>query len=355
MTYQVHLSIYLNGILLNSVFAQNGQVINVGPFTLNFVGAFTPPLVDLSNFALLQDNSGNQYLSPACSASNPCVGLPGDIQSNTLTDLQSQSLSSIIINQNLVSLNPQDTYMAGTFIRNGVSNMQNKLPSQINGRLWYGSPYVDNIYANETSSKSILFTVSSNTGVSFTRTIEAVCPDMQSFSIEGCHSCPQTAKINLVAKSSCLPGSVFVSTTSKGIYLYTDLVFLTTGFANVSVFFQTNESYVDFELTLSYESRSATKRITGQLADLNDIVAYDNSATVLEYTDSTSTTDFDIFSNFYKSVLFGNWWSALLSTLAHIVLFFIILWLIDLLYKFFSKLHRKVKTKYLNYKTKKVN
>jgi len=315
---QSWLQVCVDGICSSIFIGQPGVTAIQGAFKMDYIGTFPTTSVNHNPRRLVYDGF-TYFLGETSPLNSPEVGVMGDIQSSTETGLLDINLrlGSILQDVNDVTIIPGSSSVTFNFPPVGArTSPRLVLPHIYNGVFWHTSttPGDTNLYANATDGSSVLFTLSTNTHVSFTRAVSVVCPDFEIITVFGCHACPIGAFVNISASSTCLSGLAVASTANQAVTINTVQVTLTQDRAVITIVFSQNDSDVSFPLCLSSGTESQCHDVSGVLSDYSPVVI--GNGTQNSTSISGGSSGWGKFSNFWKHTLFGNWWSGLLSSIA---------------------------------------
>jgi hypothetical protein len=189
--------------------------------------------------SILSDGSV-AYFYPAAPMNAPAPQIPGDIQSASISSLQTPSRQAFLYSPNIIqSVNPagsQETAIGVVYSGSGIqyfygSSAKIKLPALISGQNW--SYTAGSISSHPLNPGAALLQISSESNLSFKRTVHVVCPVLHFINITGCYSCTFGFSITISVKSTCLDGNVMINAT--GFVLNTVSIYIDTSTKELTI------------------------------------------------------------------------------------------------------------------------
>jgi len=196
--------------------------------------------------------------------------------------------------------------------------------------------------ANETQSAAILIKISTNRPQNYTRYLDIVCPLVTFIFIEGCYNCQEGAVITVSSKSTCLPGPALLTVVDPSISIRSNSIDCPSIAVNQTISFYTNQSSPDFFLNVIGNGGQSSVHVFGELTNLNDIHSINHTTGIS--TGITNDSAWTTFSNFWKHVLFNNWWRGILSGIATLLLAILVFYFMYQIFKMTTTYVSKKKT-----------
>jgi len=334
--YRVYISGSYGTDHFGSQLARSGDSFHLGNLSIQVVGSFPPPTVTISPKKIIQ-NGGLTFLTDACDRNVPCLGLPGDIQAGISANVTRADPNAFIFNTQIATLNIGDRSVGASFYRVGVTAAMQQLPTYYNGRVWELKNGF--LTANETATNAILIRVQTNSPITLSRTLDIVCPKFSILSYAGCFTCSFGATVIIQARSTCLPGNALVYVPDTlNVSLSQNSLQLTADNQNFTIHFLASDRNVDFQLYLKANGGIENHNISMILLSSSELESMNDTLGHAAATSSGSGWDDFISSvgNFFSNILFGNWWSSLLSTIMIVIIACLIAYGCLMLYRFYK-------------------
>lgn len=230
-----------------------GYRTDVNGFSLYVVGTFEGDYTEFGTQKVIKsENYANSvWMYSASEPNQPQRGAIGDIQADSLIQLQTPGVNNFRFDKAIVS-RVQGTYSDQfTFATCGIDQVGNFLkpfPTVIGGNSW--SYTNGELISNITTAPAILYTIETPVGLKFQRVVYKVCPKALFKSASGCYNCLLGFQIIIEASSLCRDGPVTFYTEDPTIHLHTSSIILTTSTKNYTISGTTTKSENDFNLLL---------------------------------------------------------------------------------------------------------
>lgn len=249
--------------------------VNIGPnISVAIVGSLQGSHTEFGTGKIITLGN-NVYLGPAAVSNAPIRGVPGDIQSPTITGLSSPNPNSFIFAPDLAV--PQYTTYETTyaFATPGVDILNSgqyvKLPSVLGSTLYTFSN--GQLVGDDTQPGALLVSVFTKQPLAITKKVNLVCPNIFGIIMAGCFQCPEGGVLLVDAVSQCNSGPATVSVISEqNITLHTFAVQLGLVRNTTKVYFSSNNKYVIGLLRFTSGSKFSEIKFQGALDNPKGIV-----------------------------------------------------------------------------------
>lgn len=249
------------------------QVVNnIGDFQLRLMGNLQGGTTLFGDLKVVH-GQGYSLLVEANPLNSNIASQIGDIQGN---NCQLMAAGQFTFPQNVVETSVGSTTVTHTFPSSGMDVFlqridDSSLPKSAGGILWSYSDGDKTLRGLNPFPGELLIQLTSLNPVTITRNINVVCPALNSFTVEGCHSCVQGAKLIIIAKSECSPGTVSVTATGN-VEVNTPSIYLSTVAEEFIITLHAGERYISGTLTVSSDNYSDSIEFSGQLSDPTNVV-----------------------------------------------------------------------------------
>jgi hypothetical protein len=260
----------------SNTWAQSSASNTIGPFKIDYIGAFSGNTQTMFGTKNVIFNSTSTYWGEAATLNSPTQQNVGDIQSASLTQLQSSNPNSFIYDPNIISSVDQDKSVNFYFTNPGMNNINQypKFPTTIGGQVWsYSSGMIRSVAS---SPGQVVLTITTTSPITLTRTKTTVCPIGEFMSGSGCRNCDIGSTIVINAKSSCSPGRVVLSVDDTSISLNTQTIDLKSVYEDFEIDLYTSKQVNNFNLLLSSDGNTYSIPISFAAVE-NITVREDNS------------------------------------------------------------------------------
>lgn len=275
-------------------------------FQISIVGTLQGSTTEFGSRKVIVGNS-NAYIGVASETNSPQVGIPGDIQANTIQSLTSPNPSSFIFDSQIVQSQPVSDRTTYSFRSPGISVVGSsqylKLPATI-GSVYY--TYSNGqLIGNDIAPGAIVFSLQTRIPVTIQKTVNVVCPDISSLYVSGCYLCIQSASFVFTAKSICSSGAATVILiTTNNITVNTPFVQLSTIDSTFTVGFSSSDKYIQGKLQLKSGLKISEFYFHSVLNDPVGVVI--PNMTIPPGFLDTGSSGWDSFTNWFNG-LGGAW------------------------------------------------
>jgi hypothetical protein len=353
-----------------------GQPYSVGPFAITVVGSLQADVTQyLTEKLVYEYSSGNFYWGPACDANAPVSGAVGEIQSSdSYSMMNGQSPSGpehsyMQYAPGIVQLQTGATSNAYTFTSPAFSKIftdLDLLPFYDAGDYWTSEIIFNGnnaptawAFINVASPPALLVTVETTSNITFSRTVDLVCPLASFVSSSGCYECEVGVTLIFSVQSLCSPGFVAISTNSSGIGVYTQSLSINNTAYNYAIGISTQIAQNDIciQFTGNGGSQSVCISFTASFYTPQSPPAPSNNGTNVPQKKSCgfACNADDFFKNVFNGV--AKWWEYIIFVIFFIicivllVIFFpLFVWMFKGLYSGVRWITRKVKRTPKDYK-----
>jgi len=263
-------------------------------FTLTMEGTLAGSTVQFGGEKLIGCSDG-WYMGSACDPNAPVAHAVGDIQGNSLLDLEYGGHFQYATGLFTPLLTSSATNYV--FEAAGIRSISpsSTLPAQRGSVLWTVSG--SNLVGLDQAPGAVIMTVATNQPLTLKRIVNLVCPKILSGNITGCYSCDQGATITLLAYSRCSSGQALVVATGSYI-VSTPSVILGTSQDYIMIKVTSNSATVSGNIQLVNGDYSDTILIEGTLVP-DPLIVINNQT--FSNTSSTAQAMLD----------FGSWFNGL--------------------------------------------
>jgi len=233
--------------------------------------AFDPPtfpyehLVDVTGCSLT-GCSPEVAIAHASSANNPTARLVGDIQGNAPTKFTSSGVNNFIFDTDMF----ENQEAAGLkYFATTTSKMV--LPSVVNGGRFVYDRAANRLVSDNYETGALVLQMDTVNPITYSLTIQAVCPAFTIERVDGCGACVQGFSIVVSAHSTCGPGGMVaaVITCEEGsANLATSTLILTNSSSRYTIFATSGVHDLSCKLSLVYSYRDIF------MSDAHDFVAH---------------------------------------------------------------------------------
>jgi len=307
---------------------------------VQIIGTLSGKYIDFGNKKFIIRDANNIYLKEASPVGGPIAGAIGDIQSTSPQKLMSGNPNAFTFDRNIVTLNHREKSDDYTFRTPGCEQLDDasKLPLSYAGETWYFS---ENgfISSDLKTAGALLGTFEINGEMKFSRTVNEVCPKIQSTTQSGCFNCSAGSTIIVNARSVCMPGLAQVSLeAASNVILLTPSIALTNSWKEFVISIQTNKAANDFTLVLQSGSNRVTQNIVFTAIPYVEINQPNNTDSPGNGTKDTDgggggfnigdlfKNPFKAIGEFFKDLASGklSWWLILLFVILMVVALIVI-------------------------------
>jgi len=284
------------GVNINRAVTLSQNSISVGNFTVKLNGAFQGNQISFNGNSLICDTTSPAcYLTPVAPLNQLTSGVPGDIQASTLSALTTPNQNFRI--GTIYSVTQGDLGDTYIFQNSGVAStlpIWMQLPAAVDGNIFTGNSTF--LKTNVTSPPPILFSMTTPSGLTYTRNQNIVCPTFVITNASGCYSCQSGSVVTITARSTCSSGTVSVT---SDIELVTTSLSLSTSNSVYMIYIRPTRSPVTFSLTLSSPLAGATQTFTFSPVFVSNVV---NQTYNVNNGTSQTTEDFNSVNSFFSGL-----------------------------------------------------
>jgi len=230
---------------------------------IDFGIIFTKSIIDLD---------GGSFYTETSPQNNPAVGLIGDVQSASLSDIR--SAQNTLMNKNIANANIQPKSSVFAFSNSGfnAADLSRQFPTDIAGFSWVRDRVQNQIIARIDRALNAEVGIEFKSDFKFYRMDESVCPKIVFERLYGCYDCAPGATIELRGESSCFEGNCYTFLESGSQMLQNDVYLgLTNKSMNVSAMF--SNSSVSDTLTIVCGSNRMSVTVIGELTTDDKIIS----------------------------------------------------------------------------------
>jgi len=335
---------------VNTTTNTNSAVL--GNFTLQIVGSLsdTPTEFGTNKVVYLLDTQ-DAILAPTSDLNVPVAGSIGDIQGSSISTIMAGGKTAFIYANDIATLVPNPESTTVNFLTSGLStaSIYPVFPQTVGGQIYAYNNFLNQLYSIATQSSAIVFTLTSSTPITITRTINLVCPKFTLQNITGCYQCSSGWSMSVLISSTCADGPVSVSLDSSG----SDSQYqsINTPYLDITT---TPTVYVIYGKT-SVMNQNVCVNITGNTASQSACIPFtatyvNNTAPLDQNQGNTSDPNSVYHSNnsFVNAFLqvgawfervfsgLGAWWEDLLMGLICLAILVVFIFLLPYIVKLFK-------------------
>lgn len=294
---------------------------------VQIIGSLSGKIIDFGNKKFIVRDNNNVWLKEASPVGGPIAGSIGDIQSSSPQKLMSANPNAFTFDRNIVTLSHRERSDDYTFKTPGCTQLDDssKLPLSYSGETWYMSSN-GYISSDLKSAGALLGTFEISGELKFSRTVNEVCPRIQSTTQSGCYNCSAGSTIILSARSVCMSGIAQVSIrNSQSVILLTPSIALTNSWKDFVISIQTNVAVNNFDLMIQSGSNNVSTTISFVAIPYVEITQPNNTDNPGNGTKDTGggggfeigdlfKSPFKAIGEFFKDLASGklSWWLILL-------------------------------------------
>jgi len=219
---------------------------------VTMIGSLQGQFIDFGNKKIIVEDKTSIHLKEACAVGAPVAGAVGDIQSDSIPRMMGGGFNAFQYAEDIVTRLDSKRSTTYTFKQAGSRQLDDssKLPVVYSGNTW--SLGEDGyIGADLKTTGAVLGIYQSSEELTFTRTINQICPRFSVKNASGCYNCSSGSSVLISARSVCMPGLVIVSITEENPVLFTKSIALTNSLSDFVLQIATNQRQNKFTLTLA--------------------------------------------------------------------------------------------------------
>jgi hypothetical protein len=213
----------------------------------------------------------------------PQRGTIGDIQADTLADLQMPTINSFRYSQDIVQHLTDDFVDVYNFADSGLKTVQSLMdpfPMVLAGNSW--SYQGNSLQGLITNGGALIYKFDTPQKIQYTVNTLTTCPKQltptlrNNLTVAGCFNCDEGFQINITLMSKCAPGPITLKAGDTTITLFTKALILNTYATDCMIYGSTTQPQNDF--TLFFIGTGSTMRLQIQFtATRKTVISNDTS------------------------------------------------------------------------------